>query len=239
MQKIIKYLRLPFVFDKLRLQEETNRLSSHPWQEHYQKLHYEGEWSAIPLRSIDGNAHSILISPLNTAEYKDTVFLNDCPYIQEVLSDFKCPLKAVRLLKLKAGAIIKEHTDAELCFEKGEIRIHVPVTTNDKVEFYLDNERLDLKEGESWYMNFNLPHRVSNNSDQDRIHLVVDAEVDDWVKDLFTSDTVTNKKEINQHELLDESTRRQMIERFRAMNTETANRLADKWEATLKQSESQ
>jgi len=59
------------------------------------------------------------------------------------------------------------------------IRIHIPVVTNSEVEFYLDEERMDLKEGECWYMNFNLLHRVSNNGDADRIHLVIDAGVND------------------------------------------------------------
>jgi len=34
-------------------------------------------------------------------------------------------------------------------------------------------------------MNFNLLHRVSNNGDADRIHLVIDAGVNDWVKEYF------------------------------------------------------
>src|SRR5262245_36622573 len=120
--QIIKYLRLPFLFDTPRLQEQTNFLSAHPWQEHYQKLHYEGEWRAIPLRSVDGKPDSILVSPVANAVYNDTMFLLECPYMQEVLSSFHCPLKSVRLLKLQAGAIIKEHCDNELCYEKGEIR---------------------------------------------------------------------------------------------------------------------
>jgi hypothetical protein len=82
-------------------------------------------------------------------------------------------------------------------------------------------------------MNFNLPHRVSNNSNQDRVHLVIDAVVNDWVNDLFNSEAITNKKVVSEHELLDESTRRHMIERFRAMNTETGNRLANELEASL------
>src|SRR5690242_5123072 len=147
MQKIIKYLRLPFVFDTARLQEETARLSSYSWQDHYQKLHYEGEWNAIPLRSIEGKADSILVSPMSNSVYGDTIFLKECPYMQEVLAGFRFPLKSVRLLQLHAGAIIKEHCDAELCYEKGEIRLHIPVITHPDVEFYLDGERVHPAEG--------------------------------------------------------------------------------------------
>ena len=98
--------------------------------------------------------------------------MKESTYLQEVLSNFKCPLQAVRLLKLNVGAVIKEHRDAELGFEYGEIRLHIPVITHEEVEFYLDKERIQLQEGECWYMNFNLPHSIINKSKINRIHLV-------------------------------------------------------------------
>jgi quercetin dioxygenase-like cupin family protein len=228
---MIKYLQLPFHFDVQQMQEELQQFDSRAWQLHYQKLHYEGEWSALPLRSVNGVCNNIIISPENNPEYKDTVFLSGSTYFKEVLSSFKCPLLAVRLLKLNAGAVIKEHKDAELCYEKGEIRIHIPVVTNDKVEFYLDKERINLQEGECWYMNFNLPHSIINKSKTDRIHLVIDAKVNDWVQQLFAQPS-TNKKEIEEPDY-DKGTKQQIIARLRQLNTETANRLADEMENTL------
>lgn len=229
---MIKYLQLPFHFDVRKMQDEIRQINNQAWNLHYQKLHYEGDWSAVPLRSIDGDAGNIFVSPENNAEYKNTVFLNNSAYFQEILSSFKCPLSGVRLLKLNAGAVIREHKDAELCYEKGEIRIHIPVATRNDVEFYLDNERMDLKEGECWYMNFNLPHSVNNKSKVDRIHLVIDAKVNEWVKRLF-SQQVINKKEIEEpgH---DDATKKQIIEQLRNMNTETSNKLADDMEETIK-----
>jgi quercetin dioxygenase-like cupin family protein len=226
---ILKYLQLPFHFEVNRLQQEVKQLANHHWLLHYQHKQYEGEWSAIPLRSIHGATDSILVSPEENAVYKDTAFLAASPYCQEVLSHFQCPLLAVRLLKLNAGAIIKEHRDADLCFEKGEIRLHIPVTTHPNVEFYLDQERMHLREGECWYMNFNLPHTISNNSDIDRVHLVIDAVVNDWVKELFAQ-TSPHKKEIEEAGY-DDATKQQIIAQLRQLNTETANRLADEMEA--------
>lgn len=225
---MIKYLQLPFYFDVEQLQKDLQQLNNSTWQLHYQKLHYEGEWSALPLRSVNGMADSIIVSPENNPVYKDTVFLTNSPYYQEVLSAFQCPLLAVRLLKLNAGAVIKEHRDAELCFEKGEIRIHIPVVTNQLVEFILDNERMNLLEGECWYMDFNLPHRIKNNSNIDRIHLVIDAKVNDWVKELFSQPGLL-KKEMAEP-VMEEATRRQVIAQLRHLGTDTANRLADEME---------
>jgi hypothetical protein len=229
---ILKYLQLPFYFDAFQMQHEVNQLIEARWMPHFQTLHYEGGWSAIPLRSLGGKADNIFIAPTNHIPYEDTVFLSSCKYFQKVLQHFKCQLKAVRLLKLNAGSVIKEHRDAELCFEKGEIRIHIPVITNDEVEFYLDNERMFLKEGECWYMNFNLPHSISNKGKNDRIHLVVDAIVNDWVKELFDQPGLNRK--IIQEPGYDDNTKRMMIARFREMNSVTSNRLADEMEDSLR-----
>lgn len=228
MSTIIKYLKLPFHFDAAILQQEVHVLSSMPWQPHYQVRHYEGEWTAIPLRSIEGRADDVIISPAADPDYRDTVFLEQSPNLQKVLQTFQCPLQAVRLLKLNTGSIIKEHRDAELNFEKGEIRLHIPVLTHREVEFILDRERLTLQEGECWYMNFNLPHSISNPSPVDRVHLVIDALVNDWVKDLFNSPAITVKKEIaGGTAAYDAETKKQMIAQLRQMNTPVSNKMAD------------
>lgn len=227
----MKYIRLPFIFDISRLQQEVNALSQQLWKLHYQTKHYEGNWTAIPLRSIDGKGDDIFVSPAENAVYQNTSYLESSPYLQEVLSSFKCPLLAVRLLKLDAGALIKEHKDADLAFEKGEVRIHIPVQTNEGVEFFLDKERIHVKEGECWYMNFNLPHSIHNKSSSDRIHLVIDALVNDWVKELFFQPGLL-KKEIEESGF-DADTKRKIIQSLREMNTETGNRLADEMEAAL------
>lgn len=222
---VLKYIRLPFDFDVPLLQQEVNRLARQHWQLHYQIRHYEGNWSALPLRSVDGRSDDIFISPLANTEYKETAILQKAPYLQQVLSVFQCPLLAVRLLKLEAGATIKEHKDADLAFEKGEIRIHIPVQTNNEVDFYLDKERMQLQEGECWYMNFNLPHSIYNKSNMDRVHLVIDAVVNDWVKELFQQPGLLRKE--TEEPGHDEETKRKIIASLRQMNTETSNRLAD------------
>ena len=224
---MIKYLQLPFFFDAKRLQEEIHLLESAPWKMHYQTLHYLGEWSGIPLRSADGKADDLIISTRPDSIYKNTVYLQEGSYLQQVLNSFECPLKAVRLLKLNPGAVIKEHTDAELCFEKAEIRLHIPVITDDAVEFFSGKERLHMKEGECWYVNFNLPHSINNKSSINRVHLVIDADVNEWVKSLFYTDGILPKKEMEEPDPYDDAAKIEMIRRFRDMNTPRAHELAD------------
>ncbi|MBL7703168.1 MAG: aspartyl/asparaginyl beta-hydroxylase domain-containing protein [Ferruginibacter sp.] len=235
--QIIKYLQLPFFFDVAFLQKDADALSAMQWLPHYQVKHYEGEWSAIPLRSIAGKTDNIIISPNDNSNYQDTVFLESSPYLKKVLQTFECPLLAVRLLKLNAGSIIKEHRDAELNFEKGEIRLHIPVYTHADVEFMLDKESMTPKEGECWYMNFNLPHSLNNKSNINRVHLVIDALVNDWVKEIFAGNNCPVKKEIEDTSgMHSDETKKLMIMQFRQMNTAVTNKMADELEKSLAQS---
>jgi mannose-6-phosphate isomerase-like protein (cupin superfamily) len=218
---MIQYLQLPIFFDATKMQHEMNALGSQLWELHFQVKHYDGEWSAIPLRSIDATL------------YKDTILLQQCPYLQQVLHFFECPLMAVRLLKLTPGTQIHEHKDADLCFEEGLIRFHIPVITNTEIEFNLNREQMHLKEGECWYMNFNLPHSLHNKSKTDRVHLVIDAVVNDWVKKIFQSAGILNKKEIAAIPKHTQQEKSDIISHLRSMNTAVSNKLADEMENNL------
>ena len=100
--QIIKYLQLPFFFDAGLLQQEVDTLAAMQWLPHYQVKHYEGEWSAIPLRSIAGKVDNIIISPTDNPDYRNTIFLECCPYLKEVLETFQCTLQA-EIITRQAG----------------------------------------------------------------------------------------------------------------------------------------
>jgi hypothetical protein len=48
--------------------------------------------------------------------------------------------------------------------------------------FVPDGERLNLAEGTAWYLNVNYPHSLDNAGKIDRIDLVFDCLVNDWLK---------------------------------------------------------
>jgi hypothetical protein len=93
--------------------------------------------------------------------------------------------RPVRLMRLARGSIIKEHRDHDLAFEHGTVRIHVPVTTNDGVDFRLNGVRCVMLAGSAWYLRLADPHSVADRGETDRVHLVIDATVNDWVADLL------------------------------------------------------
>ncbi|WP_339705616.1 aspartyl/asparaginyl beta-hydroxylase domain-containing protein [Algoriphagus aquimarinus] len=42
-----------------------------------------------------------------------------------------------------------------------------------------------MKEGECWYLRLSDPHRVLNEGETDRIHLVMDLKVNDWLRGIM------------------------------------------------------
>jgi hypothetical protein len=180
--------RLSFRFDPAQLLENLGRVRPEDWVAHFNKQEYEGDWSGVSLRSVGGAAGAIYPDPMATAPFVDTPVLARCPYFQTVLAQFHCPLRSVRLLRLGARSRIREHRDYKLGYEDGEVRIHVPVTTNPDVDFFVNGQKLQMDAGESWYINFNLPHRVVNRGTTPRIHLVIDCEVNDWLRALLPAE---------------------------------------------------
>ena len=180
----IKWACFPFRFAPDRLLTDLGRIEECEWTAHYNQSDYSGDWSGLALRSPGGSARQIFSSPSCT-DFHDTELMHRCSYFREVVETFRCPIKAVRLLRLRAGSRILEHTDADLGFEDGELRIHVPVQTNRDVEFVVAGTRLIMNEGDCWYVDFSLPHWVHNRGISDRIHLVIDAQVNPWARRLI------------------------------------------------------
>lgn len=181
---MISRLRLPLAFDITSIASEVETFTPDEWQPHFNTQYYEGDWSGIALRAPAG-AHVALYPDPAAETYVDTPALERCPSVSKVLDEFECETEAVRFLKLGAGASILEHRDYLLSIDDGLARVHMPIKTSPDVEFYLDGERVIMYPGEAWYLNFNLPHRVRNNGDNERIHLVIDCVANDWLRGLI------------------------------------------------------
>ncbi|MEO8671606.1 MAG: aspartyl/asparaginyl beta-hydroxylase domain-containing protein [Tahibacter sp.] len=173
--------RLALGFDASSLQADLAQIAGGEWKEHFNKGYYEGEWKGLALRSTTGNAQQLYRDPTDERTAIDTPLLLRCAYFQTVLQAFECPLHNVRLLGLSAGSTIKEHEDYMLGFEYGLVRIHIPIVTDPRVEFIVDRQPLVMQPGEVWYIDFSKPHSVVNRSDHDRVHLVLDCGVNEWL----------------------------------------------------------
>ena len=150
------------------------------------------DWTAISFHGYGKDPLDILKPGVLKSSVKiDTKLqyttLNDEPVmkpINEILEKLPCTYERVRFMKLVAGKVIGKHSDKiDKDIESGNIvRIHVPIRTNEDVIFTLYENARDkignehnLKTGHFYYTDVSKPHAVRNNSNIDRIHLVVDC----------------------------------------------------------------
>jgi quercetin dioxygenase-like cupin family protein len=177
----VKYCRLPLVFDAVAMAREVAALPAAIWTPHFNTDYHDGGWSGVALRSPGGDSAQLYPDPQAIHEYADTAVRAECPTIDAALSAFGDALCSARLLALAPGSCIREHRDYGLNLESGTARLHIAVVSGPNVEFYLDGELMPMEPGECWYLNLDLPHRVQNLGETDRVHLVIDCEATDWL----------------------------------------------------------
>ncbi|PLR20605.1 aspartyl beta-hydroxylase [Caulobacter zeae] len=184
-------LKLPLAFDPIRLRADLEALTAGAdWIAHFVTQNYDGDWSVIPLRCQAGASHPVMMiySDPGATAFEDTPFLAPCPYFREVIAAFPFQATSVRLMKLAPGSVIKTHHDEDLDAGSLLVRFHVPVVTNPDVDFRLNSRRVVMEAGSAWYLKLTDPHSVANHGTEDRVHLVIDGYVNDWVRGLFAEE---------------------------------------------------
>lgn len=160
------FIRLPFAFDADRLADEVLALRESAWMGHPSGVRGN---SAVALVSRDGG---------NNNDFEGAMFetphLQACPYMRQVLASFGEVFGRSRLMKLAPGAEVSQHVDFNYHWYT-RVRIHVPVITNPGVTFYCADQSTHMKAGECWIFNSWRRHRVTNNSNEERVHLVIDT----------------------------------------------------------------
>jgi quercetin dioxygenase-like cupin family protein len=156
--------------------------------------YHDGGWRALALVAVDGQTDAKALRWAGEqANYRKTPILAKCPYFEEIIDGFECPVQRVRLLRLEPGAKIHEHVDLGDGWAMKRVRLHIPIVTHEKVFFYVDGQRVTMMPGQLWYCDFTKPHRVHNQSDIGRVHLVLDMTVDGWLRDQFPPEPVAER----------------------------------------------
>jgi len=175
------FTRIPLVFDAQSLLGEADNIVAAQWIAHFNDGCHDGAWQGVALRASGGDAANLYANRDGNDAISDTRLLAARPHLRAALGRIECPLRSVRLLRLEAGGVIREHRDADLRFDEGEARLHIPLATNSLVEFYVDDTRVVMEPGECWYLDLSRPHRVHNRGSSARVHLVVDCRVNEWL----------------------------------------------------------
>lgn len=182
------------------------------WHDDY-PYYSDGSWSSLSLRGFDPDDPTWGVKPAEMGAKWNaahpgaidrkcgwTRLAEDCPALMTIVDSGPwTDLERVRVLRM-AGTTkpkphhLKRHTD--ITDKAGGprfghiVRFHLPVVTDPAITlsaWTLDGDRHDvhLTARACWYLDARKPHAVTNPTATDRIHLTVDAVMDERLMDLI------------------------------------------------------
>jgi hypothetical protein len=163
----VPFLQLPLLFDAAELRNEVAALGEEAWRDH--PSGYPGNYS-LPLVAVDGEPESDEVA----GAMLSTPYLERCPYLMRVLEHIGAVWGRTRLMKLAPHAEVSAHVDINYYWRE-HIRVHVPIQTSPSVRFLCGDAEVNMQAGECWIFDTWRPHRVMNEGEHERVHLVADT----------------------------------------------------------------
>lgn len=228
---VLKYIRFNQQYDVQLLKSELAIAMTLDWKDHFNTTDYDGSWQSISLQSASGKEDDILAN-YGIDGYRETPLLKKLPYIKSILDSWQCPKEAIRLLALHPGAEIKPHKDLGCNYANGVCRIHVPIQTNNEVQFMVGDEHLVLNEGTSWYIDFDQTHAIVNKGQSVRVHLVIDCLRNNWTDELFIAHGYDTASE-QQGQQLDRESTLKVIAELENLNSPASKQLIEDLKKTI------
>ncbi|MBC3757713.1 aspartyl/asparaginyl beta-hydroxylase domain-containing protein [Hyunsoonleella sp. SJ7] len=185
-------IKLPLTFNVEKIKAEVDKIGLNSF------IYYD----VLPLRSPAHLVDPSIPFPPPAQDYADgswcdwlnTKELENSPCLKSIVETFqeKTKVTLVRALRLENGNIVKEHTDPTLGLqiEKSVIRLTIPVIKDSGADFYLNDKIVPMKPGECWYLRLTDPHKVLNNSGQDRVNITIDMIPNTWIRNLILENDV-------------------------------------------------
>jgi hypothetical protein len=84
------------------------------------------------------------------------------------------------IVNLRANTDVRKHVDGGAVLHYAR-RCHVPIITNKDVYFTVNNNTVNMLEGTCYEINNSMPHSVSNKSNFDRVHIIIDIMPDNML----------------------------------------------------------
>jgi hypothetical protein len=161
------FTQLPICFDAERLTAEVGAFGESPWRPHPQG--YVGN-DFLPLLSVNGDPRNETFE----GPMRPTPFLEQSPYLVDVMARIGASLGRTRLMRLSGHAEVSEHVDVHY-YWRDHMRVHVPIITQPTVTFYCGDQQTHMAAGECWIFDTWRLHRVINDAERSRVHLVIDT----------------------------------------------------------------
>lgn len=181
--------QLSLNFDVERLCADLSRLTDHQWK-HQRRYGGTGEaatvdWRVLSLRGVGGDRERTDPGGPGLHEFAETSWLAAAPYLKHVLDSIPAQLRSARLMALGPGVDSGEHSDYKYGPAWGTARLHVPITTTPGATLHLEGTPHRWQPGTLWFGDFSRVHRVQNEDDVPRVHLVIDTLVSRQLLALF------------------------------------------------------
>ena len=160
------FYKFAFRFDTERLLAEVGAIPETAWRFHHEN--FKGN-SALHLISTNGTVNDEFEPPMRPTEY-----LERCPYIMQIMAQFKTLLGRARLMRLEPGYGVPAHFDLQH-YWRTHTRVHIPVLTHPDIIFHSGDQAVHMASGEAWTFDNWRVHKVVNETQVRRIHLTFDT----------------------------------------------------------------
>lgn len=163
----VPFLQLPVLFDAQAMAEEVAAVDPRWWRGRTQR---DDGNSALTLITTGGDPDSDALD----GQMRPTPALQQCPYLMQVLESLGATWGRARLMRLNGQAEVRAHVDINYYWRE-RMRLHVPIVTTPSVRFQCGEGVVNMAAGECWIFDTWRRHRVLNQGNDTRIHLVADT----------------------------------------------------------------
>lgn len=164
----VPFVQLPLMFDAAALAREIAAFDESDWIPHPDAI--PGN-SALPLATVNGDP---TLGDALQGPMRPTPNLARSPYLRQVMGSLEAVLGRIRLMRLSGGSEVEPHVDTNHYWNE-RVRVHVPIVTQPSVRFLCDDAEVNMAAGECWIFDTWRMHRVVNEDERARIHLVIDT----------------------------------------------------------------
>jgi hypothetical protein len=166
-----------FEHDITQLKEKVLNISEEDWLKFKKRNDSFIEHSstdAICLYSEAEEGDEVYAEKIKNEEFLK-LFVDDLKALNEkYLSVYKFGrMSRILLTRLDVHSKIPSHNDSGIHLNYCR-RTHIPIVTNDDVEFYVNDKLYSFKENMVYEFDNTKKHAVYNNSDHKRIHMIID-----------------------------------------------------------------
>jgi hypothetical protein len=159
--------------------EKVQALTKEEWNEFKGKKFFKSqpESESIIIKAVQDSTSPVYKDADVNNEYFQNLLSKELDEIykkiDEVVQEKDHVALRVQLVKLPARKNVLPHIDAGHIFRVTR-RIHLPIITNQNVDFFIELEKVPMEEGRLIEINNQAIHCVFNQSDLDRVHLIID-----------------------------------------------------------------